>query len=111
MLEAFKNDIISNTNGRIKEVKIIPRINGLIADQNDKEEWNDPAGIQAGGQIAIAQGQQHVWVLTMDEFRKSMMAIHETLPYFGMDMEPHRVKVSRECYPPGTDHLGIESLP
>lgn len=102
LLEVFQNEIISNTNGRIKEVKIIPRINGLIPDQSDDEEGNDgPAGIQAGSQVAIADGKQHVWVSTMDGFRKSMTAIHETLRCSGVDMEPHRVKVSRKYYPPG----------
>jgi hypothetical protein len=97
MLEIFKNDIFTNTSGRVKDVKIIPRINGLIASQNANEEQGDPTSSPTGGQVTVAQ-RQHVWVSTMDEFRKSMVSVHKTLKGLQMNMESYRIKVSRE-YP------------
>ncbi|EAQ89632.1 hypothetical protein CHGG_06251 [Chaetomium globosum CBS 148.51] len=92
MLDIFQNDIITNTSGRVKEVKIIPRINGLIASQN-AEEQGDPTSSSTGGQVTVAQ-RQHVWVSTMDEFRKSMVSVHNTLRGLQLNMEPYRIKVA-----------------
>lgn len=93
MLEIFKNEIITNTRGRIREVKIVPRIRGLVGARNGGQ--SSPASSPTEAQIAAAQ-RRHPWVSTMDDFRDSMMSIHNTLKGLRMDMEPYRIKVSPE---------------
>ncbi|KAL2181048.1 uncharacterized protein P884DRAFT_274879 [Thermothelomyces heterothallicus CBS 202.75] len=71
MIEIFKNDLASNSRGRI-DVKVARRLKGLVANQNGNEEQRNATGNPAeSSPLTIAQ-RQHVWVTTMDRFRKSL---------------------------------------
>ncbi|KAH6854899.1 hypothetical protein B0I37DRAFT_410945 [Chaetomium sp. MPI-CAGE-AT-0009] len=91
ILEMFKNEIITNTRGRVTEIKIVPRMRGLVGPRDVNDEQSDPSSSPADGRVAP---NRHVWVSTMDEFRNSMMSIHNTLEGLRMDMEPYKIKVA-----------------
>jgi hypothetical protein len=93
MLDLFKQDIASHASGRSIQIKVIPRLKGLTASQNANEEQTGPTSGTAEGQVTVAQ-RQHIWVTTMDEFRKSLVNIHGVLRDMAIDMESSRIKVS-----------------
>lgn len=97
MSDLFKNGIAKHAayHGRKIDVKVVERLKGLIANQNVIEEQSDPTSGPAEGQFTVAQ-RQHVWVKTMDEFRKALVTIHRMVHDMNINMGAHRIKISRK---------------
>lgn len=95
MIEIFKKDLTSNVMGRKINIKVSRRLKGLAASQNSNEEQGDATGNPTESDpLTIAQ-RQHVWVTTMDQFRKSLMTIHKVLEDISVKMETNKIKVSK----------------
>lgn len=79
----FKNEINTRTEGGV---------NVVVLDWN----MNKAAGSQADSQLrdsAAGESQtppDHDWVKSMENFRRSLLAIHRTMP---KEIQPRRIKV------------------
>ncbi|AEO54665.1 hypothetical protein MYCTH_2297469 [Thermothelomyces thermophilus ATCC 42464] len=102
MIEIFKNDLASNSRGRI-DVKVARRLKWLVANQTGNEEQSDATGNPAeSSPLTIAQ-RQHVWVTTMDRFRKSLGIV---LREIGVKIEePSKIKLALIDDGVDIDHL------
>jgi hypothetical protein len=103
MIGVFKTDLESHTQGRIIKLKVIEKLKGLAPSQNVSEESDETTGGSAQSAVTVAQ-RQHAWVRSMDQFRRSLIRIHDVLGEIKpLIPEPVRIKVSTCAEVPSTD--------